>query len=216
MAKRFNWRKSLVKRVVFFEGGARGEARLNRAYRKAFQKLFTQAGVKASFEPCFGRAETYRTFCKAIKNPRAADEEYYLLVDSEDEIADNIEKSGIYWRHVELRRGDTWDMPDGVLQDQLLFMVTCIESWIMADPFAVTTVFKRDVQENALLATGGIEQRGHREVIAALEHATRNCSANYGKGKHAPALIEVLDPQKLSALSHWNRCVRILGEASGA
>jgi hypothetical protein len=201
-----------VKIVVFVEGGDRGDLRIQ--MRKAFQGLFAKAGVKAEFRPCGGRKAAYDSFCTARENPFADDEIYFLLADSEDIIDEKVEESGDYWRH--LKKRDNWDLPAGALKNHLLLMVTCTESWIMADSEAVNKIFKRDVQISALFSVGGLEQRGHTEVIKALEHATRNCSAKYGKGKHSPALIEALDPQKLAKLSHWRRCVEILSDPQAA
>lgn len=182
--------------------------------RRAFRELFAKAGVKAEFRPCGGRKLAYDSFCIAQKNPFADDEVYFLLVDSEDPIDEKIEGSGDYWRH--LKNRDNWDLPPGAITNHLLLMVTCTESWIMADPDAIDQVFKRDVQKNALFAVNSIEKRGHTEVIENLKHATRNCSAKYGKGKHSPALIEALNPQKLAKLSHWRRCVEILSDPMAA
>ena len=182
--------------------------------RRSFQALFLKAGIQARFELCGRRQKAYEDFCRALKSPFSDDEIYFLLVDSEDPISNRITETEEFWRHVADREGDKWTKPDFANQNHLLFMTTCTETWIMADSEAIDKIFKRDVQHSALFSPASLETRGRAEVLKALEHATRNCKASYEKGRHSCDLIEALNPQKLEKLSHWNRCVQILQEAS--
>ena len=57
-----------------------------------------------------------------------------LLIDSEDPITD-VERT---WDH--LRQRDGWSRPEGGTDDQVLFMTTSMETWIVADRSALEIV----------------------------------------------------------------------------
>ena len=76
--------------------------------------------------PSGGRRSAYEDFESHVATAGSGDF-VGLLVDSEDTVAD-IEKP---WVH--LRQRDKWAKPDGATDDQVLFMTTCMETWIAAD-----------------------------------------------------------------------------------
>lgn len=84
---------------------------------------------------------TRRAAYDALCTARAArsDGSYVLLVDSEDPIAVGAD----VWRHVNERDGDRWDRPDGCGDDDLQFMVTCMESWLVADAESLKAFYGR-------------------------------------------------------------------------
>ncbi|WP_276604249.1 DUF4276 family protein [Nannocystis pusilla] len=59
------------------------------------------------------------------------------MVDSEGPVRSEAEP----WGHVARRRGDQWQQPAGIEQDQLHFMVEAMEAWILADPDALAKFY---------------------------------------------------------------------------
>jgi len=117
----------------------------------------------------------------------------------------------IAWEHLQARDG--WERPAGVENDQAQLMVTCMETWIMADRTAMRTVFGANLQENALLAVQGLEQRDRHAVQEALEHATRNCGRDraYTKGRRSFQVLAELSPATLGKhLPYFRRFIATL------
>jgi Domain of unknown function (DUF4276) len=126
------WRNrgdALVKVKIYVEGG--GDSRGQQVpCRKAFATLLERARpgkAKPSIVACGGRAQTYKDFCSALKHPEP-DTFYILLVDSEDPLT-----TADFWEHVHLRPGDGWPRPTAATDEQIQLMVTCTETWIVAD-----------------------------------------------------------------------------------
>ena len=158
---------------------------------------------------CGGRDSAFEKF--KIGHASASEGDFVaLLIDSEDPAVD-IEKT---WQHVSKRDG--WQKPPGAEDSQVLFMTTCMETWIMADPQTLEQHFGQNLQKSALLPGMGLEQRDRKEVLKALEHATRNCPAPYTKG---PKSFEVLGKLTLDALQEYlpsfRRALRILKSKDG-
>jgi hypothetical protein len=134
-----------------------------------------------------------------------------LLVDSEDPVI-----SPIPWEH--LRQRDGWDRPAGAADDQAQLMVTCMETWIMADPAALRRAFGAQIQTSALLPQYDLEERPRAEVQDALEHATRNCGRDkaYAKGCRSFQVLAELDPQALRQyLPHFQQLIETLDRLLG-
>lgn len=92
-------------------------------------------------------------------------------------------------------------------------MTTCMETWIAADRGALRERFGAGLQESALPALAAMESRLRGDVQRALAHATRNCTANYTKGRISFELLAMLDPGALrQSLPSFVRFVRVLGE----
>jgi hypothetical protein len=67
-----------------------------------------------------------------------------MLIDSEDPVVD-IEKT---WQH--LKTGDNWERPAATSDDEVLFMTTCMESWIVADRETLKKHYGHKLHESAL------------------------------------------------------------------
>ncbi len=127
-----------------------------------------------------------------------------MLIDSEDPVADP-EKT---WAH--LFKRDRWIQPQGASDEQVLFMTTCMETWIVADRTALRAYFKQHLQENALPALENLESRSRHDIHDKLVHATRGCSNAYKKGERSFAVLELLNPAALEDLPSFARAIRIL------
>ncbi|HXJ43560.1 MAG TPA: DUF4276 family protein, partial [Bryobacteraceae bacterium] len=127
-----------------------------------------------------------------------------MLVDSEDPLMDPENT----WGHLKLR--DNWDKPSGADDEQVMFMTTCMESWIVADRVALREHFGPRLQESALPPLFDLEGRNRHDVQDKLIHATRDCTNAYSKGSRSFKVLEKLTPTALSALPSFARMLRIL------
>jgi hypothetical protein len=154
---------------------------------------------------CGGRGQTYQDFCTAIGH-RHGDAWVALWVDSEEPVGD-LEAC---WQH--LSRSDGWTQPAGVSDEEVLLMVTCMETWIVADRKALRIHYGADLNVSALPALSDLEARLRHEVQEGLERATKGHPGGYRKGRRAFALLAAVDPKTVEAhCSAMARCRRILG-----
>ena len=130
-----------------------------------------------------------------------------MLLDSETPVAE-IERT---WEH--LRQQDGWEKPESAGDDHVLLMVTCTESWIVADRATLESHYGSTLQQSALPPVNDLESRDRESVQNALTHATRRCSNAYAKGKRSFELIGELDPAVLTGqLPSFARMERVLNE----
>ena len=195
--------------AIFIEGGKLGEdsKEMDVRCRKAFHALLDPICPKRkpSLHPCGGRDRAFKDFRTAHKQGRATF--VALLVDSEDRVED-LNKP---WEH--LKERDNWDRPKGAEDDQVLFMTTCMETWIVADREALRSHFKHKLHENALPPQNDLEQRERHDVLGKLEHATRDCPNAFKKGNRSFEILAKLSPAELRArLPSFERLERILKE----
>ena len=97
------------------------------------------------------------------------------------------------------------DKPDGASDEQVLFMTTCMETWIVADRITLKACYGHKLQENALPPLESLENRSRNEVHEKLVHATRNCSNAYRKGRRSFEVLELLSPDTLKSLPSFAR-----------
>lgn len=189
---------------VYIEGGESKEDQIR--CREGFRKLIEKAGFTLRLprlSACGGRGAAFDDF-KIAHGSRKAGNFIAMLVDSEDQPA-NIEKT---WDHLKVR--DQWDRPAGAVDEQVLFMTTCMETWIVADRAALREHYGHKLQEGALPPLKNLESKDRHDVHKKLSHATRNCSNAYSKGKRSFEVLAVLDPSIVSALPSFARMIRIL------
>ena len=183
---------------IYVEGGASGPKAdgssskyLTSRCQEAFHKLLDRMGFKGrkpKLVACGGRSKVYDRFCTAHKTGRA---EYIAMwIDSEDPM-DDIE---LAWKHLaDVTTVTAWERPEGALDDQVLFMTTCMETWIVADRSALRNHYKQKLNENPLPLTNGLEEKQRHAVQQALDTATKNCKNAYAKGKRSFEILEKLD-----------------------
>lgn len=207
-----------MKVKIYVEGGGDSKE-LHARCREGFRKLVEHAGFTQrvpAFVACGGRESTYDRFKTAASLGVAATYPM-LLVDSEDPVepppGEEIQpESPTAWDH--LKRRDNWERPAGVENEQAQLMVTCMETWIMADRKALKDFFGHSLQSNRLLPEKALETRPHEAVLESLADATRDCGKGkaYRKGKPSFQLLARLDPSVLARhLPHFRRFVATLG-----
>lgn len=189
---------------LYIEGGESKEDQIR--CRAAFRSLLEKAGFSGRMprlSACGGREMAFGDFKTAHAHRRTGDF-VALLIDSEDPLR-TVDKT---WEHLKAR--DNWDQPEATSNEQVLFMTTCMETWIVADRETLTQHYGHRLQANALPHPINLESRDRHAVQDALTRATRNCTNAYSKGKRSFEILEKIDPNVLSELPSFARMIKIL------
>lgn len=185
-----------MKVKIYVEGGGNDNSRLCAELRQGFQSLFIKAGLEGklpSVTASGSRDDAFNDFKMAIKNLKK-DEAVLLLVDSEDPI-NSIQTK---WQHVKNR--DSWDKPFGASEDNLFFMVECMESWFLADKDALKSFYGKDFHEKKLSTNTNLEAIKKTAIYDSLSEATKDTTkGRYGKGTHSFKILATLDAAKVKA-----------------
>jgi len=183
--------------TLYVEGGAKGA--LATECRRGFAQFLEKAGLKGKMPrvvACGPRNTAYHDFCIAKKLGKNA----ILLVDSEAPVADQPEP----WNHVKNREGDGWEKPIGTNDDELHFMVECMEAWFMADKAVLADYFGSGFNENDLPKQRNIEKISKKDLYSALSKASKKSrKGEYGKGKHSFQILGRICPDKVKGASPY-------------
>ena len=199
-----------MKAKIYIEGGGTTNALKTRC-REGFRRLLEKSGLKKSMPKlvaCGSREEAFDKFQHA-HGAEGNGHFIALMVDSEEPMKDK-EKP---WDH--LKTSDGWDRPKNANDHQVLFMTTCMETWIVCDRKALRNHFGQCLRENSLPALHNLESRSRDEVQKKLTDATRDCGnrKQYAKDKKSFEILGKLDPETLREhLPSFQRCERILKE----
>ena len=186
---------------LYVEGGGHHNEELRTRCRRGFRSLLEKARAgRPQIIACGSRAETFKKFCIAADSA-APGEFVCLLVDSEDPVEDNT----LPWAFLRMRQADRWEQPAGTTEESGHLMVQCMEAWFLADPSAVQRFFGQGFRPNALPNRTDVEKIPKRDLLAALEGATRGCATKgqYHKGKHSFDLLATLDHERVAASSPY-------------
>lgn len=195
---------------IYLEGGGgrKDPKNLKVECRKGFRLLLESMGYSGrmpSLTASGSRDNTFSDFKTALNNRKYT--YIAMLIDSEDPVADS-ERT---WNH--LRKRDKWNKPDNCDDETVLFMTTCMETWIALDRQTLKEVYGHDLQESALPSPVTIECKERHEVQSALMLATRNTTRPYSKGEVSFDLVGKLNPGVLEEhLVAFRRMKRILDE----
>jgi hypothetical protein len=197
-----------VSAYIYLEGGGAGaqSKEVDIRCREGFRKLLENCGFQRRMPrlvACGARGSAFDDFSSAHSRGQA---EYVALwIDSEDPLPD-LEAA---WKHLEAQ--EHWKRPAGAADDQVLFMTTCMETWLVADRAALNAHFGVELQDSALPPLDQLESRTRHEVQDKLMHATRDCLNSYAKGRRSFAVLGKLDPDVLEKqLPSFARVRRIL------
>ena len=180
-----------MKTHIYLEGGG-GKDQDSRC-REGFRKFLEKCGFgnrMPKLTACGARNSAYDDFKTA--HVHASSNDYVaLLVDSEGPVQD-INRP---WTHLNER--DSWRMPEGASEDQVLLMATCMETWIVADPDTLKSHFGQCLQPSALPSLNNLEGKERKVVLTNLIQATRNCPGPYSKGQKSYELLGKLNPDAI-------------------
>jgi hypothetical protein len=195
---------------IFLEGGGDSKE-LHVRCREGFRKLLEQCGFGGRLprlNACGGRGSVFEDFSTEHSNNTRGN--YVAMwIDSEEAMSD-IEAA---WQHLaNVTSVPKWTKPVGASDDQVLFMTTCMETYIVADHAALKQHYGGKLQQSALPAVNkDLEQRSRREVQDKIVHATRYCSNGYAKGKRSFEILGRITPAVLQKyLPSFVRACRIL------
>lgn len=191
---------------IYIEGG--GDSREQHARcREGFSKLLEKSGFSGRMPrliACGGRGAAFDSF-KTAQAMKAPQDFVALWIDSEDPVT-KIDKT---WEH--LKQRDGWDQPADTRDDQVLFMTTCMETWIVADREALKAHYGAKLQVSGLPPVVDLEKRPRDLIHDKLEFATRNCSNAYRKGNRSFVVLAKLSPTTLSQhLPSFARIMKLL------
>ncbi len=191
---------------VFIEAGPKGEksANGNTALRLGFEGLLAKQkdllltrGIRLRLTVCGSRSRA----CKAFKN--AHDDEQAgkinaLLVDSEEALSEKGRgDAAARKQHLIDRVGDQWDLK-GVNPEVLHLMIECMETWLLADPDAMTRYYGQGFHRKSCPERLNLEQEPKAEVASKLDSATRNTQKGvYHKVDHASQLLALICPDQV-------------------
>jgi hypothetical protein len=184
---------SLVSSYLYIEGGGNSKE-LHARCREAFRRLLEACGFTRRMPrlvACGSRFATYEDFTRA--HAGAGHETYVaMLVDSEHPVAD-INRT---WEH--LVRSDGWQRPATATDEQVLLMVTCMETWIVTDRDTLRAHYGSHLHESVLPPIVDMESRGRDQIQEGLALATRSCPNAYAKGKRSFQVVGRLNPETLT------------------
>ena len=196
--------------MLYVEGGG-SRAALKSQCRKGFHDLLTRAGFTGRLPrvvACGPRNAAFDRFQTSLGGTTGYS---LLLVDSEAPVASANQPgnpSGA-WRHLESQDG--WRRPRAARNDQAQLMVTCMETWLVADRAALHSHFP-DMNQNSLPSSVGLESRRKQDVSAALDSATSpSLKGRYDKRRDSFDLLGKSDPAALKReLPHFQRFIDAL------
>jgi hypothetical protein len=196
-----------VSAIIYLEGGGDSKE-LHARCREGFRRLLEGCGLQGRMPrlvACGGRDAAFGDFLFAHRGKVAAF--VAMWIDSEDFPAD-VEAT---WGHLKAR--DSWAKPADAHDEQVLFMTTCMETWLVTDRAALREYFGNKLQESALPPLKDLERRKRHDIQDGLAYASRNCLNPYSKGKRSFEVLAKLTPAVLEQyLPSFVRDRRILRE----
>ncbi len=169
-----------------------GHYLLRKAFKRFIDNYFNRNVNVRIFT---SKGKPVKEFCKGIKyNPQTFS---ILLMDS-----DVLEKP--YIESVKSRKD--WnlctDLP--VENDQLHFMVQCMESWFFADKEKLNAFYGNEFNQNKLSKRKNTEEIPKQDIFNQLKAAAKNTQkGEYHKTKHAPRILFLIDPRKVCGKSEY-------------
>ncbi|MDR0902429.1 MAG: DUF4276 family protein, partial [Opitutaceae bacterium] len=151
---------------IYFEGGgdtADRKAKLRQGmdgFLKPLKDMARRQRSRWTLTPCEGRSETWKAFQNALKHHAGSIN--ILLVDSEDPVTAPDPK-----QHLAQRNSDAWPM-SGIAVEHVHLMAQCMETWIVADPEALTRYYGQKFQASALPNRQNLEEEPKPQISAAL------------------------------------------------
>ena len=194
--------------AIYMEGGGDGKgakAALRQGMDALLRPLKEAARAKAlrwKLVPCGGRVQAFRGFRNAAVN--GDDAIVVLLVDAEGP----VDRAP----HLHLQSRDGWDM-NFASEDTINLMVQTMETWIVADPDALSTYYGQNFNGNVLPRRTNLEEIEKEEVTQILNRATeRTTKGRYHKIRHASDLLKRIDVERVKQrCPHCVRLFNVLG-----
>ena len=175
--------------AIYMEGGGDSrdaKAAIRQGMDALLHPLKAAARAKAlhwKLVPCGGRNEAFRRFRDAVGNGDNAI--VVLLVDAEGPV------SGAPHLHLQSRDGWETGFTD---EDTIHLMVQTMETWMVADPDALSRYYGQNFNGNVLPRTTNLEEVAKVDVARVLNQSTgRTTKGHYHKIRHASELLKLID-----------------------
>lgn len=183
--------------AIYMEGGGKGhstKAALRQGMDAFLQPLKDAARKKElhwKLVCCGPRNEAFQRFQSAVNN--RDDAVNVLLVDAEGPVNQAPR------RH--LRDRDGWNL-SFTGENTVHLMVQTMETWIVADPEALSEYYRQDFRANKLPNATNLETVPKADIESSLRTATEKTRKGcYQKIKHASDLLKQIDVERVK-----NRC----------
>ncbi|MEA1866947.1 MAG: DUF4276 family protein, partial [Thermodesulfobacteriota bacterium] len=134
-----------MKKVIYLEGGGDSKE-LHTRCREGFRKLLEKCGYEGNMPrlvACGGRGAAFADF-RSAHGSRAPEDFIVMMIDSEEPLND----TEATWNHLINRDG--WEKPPDTVDEQVLFMTTCMETWIVTDRDGLRNHYGSRLQVSAL------------------------------------------------------------------
>ena len=192
--------------AIYMEGGGDGKgtrAALRIGMDVLLQSLKDAARARAlhwKLVPCGRRDEAFRRFRDAAGNGDNAI--VVLLVDAEGP----VDRAP----HLHLQSRDGWET--GFADENTIhLMVQTMETWIVADPDALSRYYGQNFNGNVLPRRTNLEEVAKKDFARILNQATeRTTKGRYHKIRHASELLKRIDVERVKA--RCPHCVRMFRE----
>lgn len=183
---------SLTRITIFMEGSGRGSRRHLRLGMAAFLQPLAQAArgkaLPLNVVPCGSRGNTFRGFRDTV-NSADPQERPIPLIDSEALVT--------LPARAHLRKTDGWDL-SFALQHTFHLMVQVMETWILADPYALAECYGQNFNVGRLPKLADLEQEPKTRVKKALNDASKRTGKGVDdKTKHASELLKLLNQERV-------------------
>ena len=194
--------------AIYMEGGGKGRG-TKEALRQGMDTLLQPLKEAARNKElswklaCYGsRDETFKRFRDAVNN--SDDAVNVLLVDAEGPVKRSARDY--------LRDQDKWNL-SFTPEDTIHFMVQVMETWIVADPAALSRYYGQGFRVNKLPKATDLETVPKTTVERSLGEATKDTQkGRYHKIRHASELLKRIDAEKVKArCCHCRRVFKALG-----
>jgi Domain of unknown function (DUF4276) len=177
---------------IFVEGGGDRKDQQTRC-REGFRRLLERVvpkGAQPKIIACGSRNAAFESFRRAFESPEPGTA-YLLLVDAEEVVAGDRRP----WKHLEQRDG--WARPAGSGDDSVHLMTVATETWLIADPDALSGHYGDGFNRKALPRADGLEGVSKRDVNEALGSATRGTKKGKYQHSHGWELVGKVSPDAI-------------------
>jgi len=176
--------------VIFIEGGSAENGKINADFRRAWSKFFQNAGITNVPKIVISGSKMIVKFSRDRRKDKV------LLLDSEESIpADREnEKMKVFDKFLfNIKKRSDWCDDENIYDEQIHFMVACMESWFMADMETLQKYYGKFFAGEHF-NWDDVEIIARNKIMDALKKATKNTKkGTYHKTKHAPEILQNLN-----------------------
>jgi hypothetical protein len=197
----------MVRVRVYFEG----DPKLKRgfaAFLAVMKQKATAAGIGWELVAGRSRSQAMKSFQLALDTHRG--DIIALLVDAEGQVVHERP-----WQHLASLPDAALKKPKGARDEHAHLMVQIMESWFLADKKALEAYYGQGFRPSCLPKTSNVEDVPKETVLDCLNQAIASTKkSEYHKTRHAPDLLEKINPDKVRRESKW--CDRLFTSIENA